>query len=205
MERGAGSGGATMRPTWRWAWILLLTAGCLTPVVESGPLLGPQPTVDIENPVYIPLGPDSYGMVFEHVLSVLIDSGFEIQESNRFDGRIETLPRIAPGVGLFLKPGSPSFYERVLSTFQTYRHRVSVLIQPADAGGFFIEVIVRKELEDLARPTRATAGAALFRNENNIDRQFEVIDPTVVDSHWIYKSRDHFFEQKLIARLKACM
>ncbi|MBM4068583.1 MAG: hypothetical protein FJ271_06510 [Planctomycetes bacterium] len=143
--------------------------------------------------------------MFENVLQVLGDNGFEIAESNRYDGRIETVPRIAPGVIQFLKPGSPVFYERALATLQSYRHRVSILIQPADNGGFFLEVIARKELEDVPRPIKQTAGAAIFRTDNSVERQFEVIDPTVFDSTWIFKGRDPDLEQKLIQRLMRLM
>jgi hypothetical protein len=189
-----------------WAALLLfLTSGCVgSPLFEAQ---APPETVvcEIENPVYIPLGHESYGLVFESVLQTLIDQGFEIQEANRYDGRVEALPRTAPGLGLWLKPGSPSFRERLLSTLQSYRHRVSVVIQPADNGGYFVEIIARKELEDLARPTRSTAGAAFFRNETTVERQFEVVDATVVDSAWIYKGRDPALEQRLIERLKGAI
>lgn len=157
------------------------------------------------NPVFIPQGPDSYGKVFENVLQVLGDYGFEIAESNRYDGRIETVPRIAPGVIQFLKPGSPNLYERTLATLQSYRHRVSILIQPADNGGFFLEVIARKELEDIPRPIKQTAGAAIFRVDNSVERQFEVIDPTSFDSTWIFKGRDADLEQKIIQQLMHLM
>jgi hypothetical protein len=158
-----------------------------------------------ENPIYVPLGPASYGKVFEAVLQVLHDTGFEIYESNRYDGRIETFPRIAPGLGLCLKPGSPDPYERLLATLQTYRHRTSILIQPAENGGFFIHVTVRRELEDLARPTRELVGDAIFRTENNIARQYEVIDPTVFEATWIPKGRDVDLEQVILQRIKQCM
>jgi hypothetical protein len=189
------------------AAVLALGAGCLSgPLVEGPALVAAGVNTEVEqNPVFVPLGPESYGQVFENVLQVLGDAGFEIQESNRYDGRIEAIPRVAPGVGLFLKPGSPSLYERVLATLQTYRHRVSVNIQPAENGGFFVEVIARKELEDLARPIRSTAGAAIFRNDNNVERQFEVIDPAVFEPTWIFRGRDTALEQKLIQWLKGCM
>jgi hypothetical protein len=186
--------------------MLALATGCLSgpvPVCEAA--LPPAVLVEAEeNPVFIPLGPESYGTLFENVLRVLHDYQFEILESNRYDGRIETIPRIAPGLALFLKPGSPTFYDRLLSTMQTYRHRVSVIIQPADNGGFFVEFIARKELEDLPRPVRATAGAAIFRNDNSVERQFEVIDPTFYESTWIYRGRDTGLEQELIRLLKVC-
>lgn len=185
---------------------LSLSAGCVAPPITEWDV-GREPEkviAEIENPVYIPLGHESYGQVFENVLQTLIDEGFEIQEANRYDGRVQALPRVAPGLGLF-KPGSSSFRERLLATFQTYRHVVSVVIEPADAGGYFVEVIARKELEDLERPVRATAGASFFRNDNNVERQFEVIDATVTGSGWIYKGRDPFLEQRIIDRLKRCM
>ena len=188
--------------------ILSLCVGCLSPRVgENAPPPSPEARVvaEIENPVYIPLGHESYALVIDNVLHTLIDQGFEIQEANRYDGRVEALPRVAPGLGLLVKPGSPDLYERLLSTLQSYRHRVSVVIQPADNGGYFVEIIARKELEDMSRPSRATAGAAFFRNETTVERQFEVIDPTVGGSGWIYKGRDAALEQRLIDRLKASM
>ena len=141
--------------------ILAILSGCATgPLLESPPLPpGAAGPVEVEaNPVFIPQGPVSYRKVYEHALSVLADFGFEILEANAFEGRIETLPRIAPGLLQFLKPGNPDAYERLLATFQTYRHRAVIFIQPAQLGGFFIQVTVYKELEDLPRPVRATQG-----------------------------------------------
>jgi hypothetical protein len=203
----AEAGMGKMRKLWA-AVLLALSGGCQNgPTLLEGPALttaGANITYD-QNPVFIPLGPDAYGQVFENCLRILLDYGFEIQESNRYDGRIECLPRVAPGLGLFVKPGSPDLRDRLLATTQSYRHRVSVQIQPAENGGYFIEVIARKELEDLPRPLRATVGAAVFRNEPTVERQFEVIDPTFFDSAWIYRGRDVPLEQEMIRRLKKCM
>lgn len=196
----------------RWhtvAALLLLSAGCQNagPLLVEAPPLLPAGAGYIEdmNPVYVPLGPESYGLVFENVLTVLLDYGFEIRETNRWDGRIETMPRIAPGLGLLLKPGSPDLYDRLLATTQTYRHRVVVDIQPAENGGFFVKVAAYKELEDLPRPIRSSVGAAIFRNDDDVSRQFEVIDPTFFEVNWIYRGRDIPLEQELIRRMKQCM
>jgi hypothetical protein len=191
--------------------VLAHGAGCASWPVLNNPSIAPDglpfgpPQTAVENPVYVPLGPVSYGKVFENVLSALFDSGFEIFESNRYAGQIETFPRISPGLVLFFKPGSPDPYERLLSTLQTYRHRGSVLIQPADSGGFFIYVTVYKELEDLSRPLRETSGAAIFRTFNPIERQYEVIDPSVLERTWIPKGRDPALEQAILQRIKRCM
>ena len=184
--------------------VLAFAGGC-----ASGPLLDnplPLPSAagaPVEhNPVFVPLS--NYPLVFENAYQVLGDFGFEILESNRFDGHIETLPRIAPGLGLLLRPGSPDPYERLLATLQTYRHRVVLVIHPAD-GGFFVQVTAYKELEDLPRPVRATAGAAIFQNFNNVERQFEVIDPTIFEAGWIPRGRDVPLEQAILQQLKRTM
>jgi hypothetical protein len=189
--------------------LLSLGLGCASPGGLEAPGMAPGETlVEIEqNRVFIPLGPqpEAYAKVFENVLHVLIDHQFEIMESNRYDGRIETIPRISPGLGLFFKSGSPAFKDRVLSTLQTYRHRISVVIQPAENGGYFVEFIARKELQDLPKPVKQTAGAAIFRNDQNIERQFEVIDPNVYEPTWYFKGRDVPLEQELIESLKKLM
>jgi hypothetical protein len=187
-----------------WAVLLLAGGGCASaPVVDNPTFLKlPGPTVEESNPVYVPLGKWSYFPVFEHAIDVLSEYGFEIFDSNRFSGQIETLPRIAPGLLLAAKAGSPSFSERLLATFQTYRHRVIVKIQEAQNGGYFIHVTVFKELEDLPRPVRSTAGAAAFRSDSTVERQFEVIDPTAFEANWIPKGRDVQLEQAILQALK---
>ena len=193
------------------ALLPMLAIGCqnLSPAVD-GPLVRGVNPGGVENPVLIPLPKSDYGRVFETLLETLHDYGFEIAEANRYSGHIEAVPRIAPGVGQFFKPGSPDTYERLLATMQTYRHRVTIIIQPADPqgaehGGYFIEFIVRKELEDLARPVRSTIGSAAFRSENTVDRQTEVIDSTIYDPAWIFRGRDVSLEQELIARYRCAL
>jgi hypothetical protein len=184
----AGCNGLPSLPTW------------LAPAADV-----PVAPVGEANPVFIELGHRQYGYVFEACLSALLDEGFEIMESNRYDGRIETRPRVAPGILNILKRGSPDLRERVLATTQTYRHRVSLNIQPADNSGYFIEVIVRKELEDMPQPVRSSVGAAVFRSEQSVERQYEVIDPIFLESNWIYKGRDTALEQDIIRRLVNCL
>jgi hypothetical protein len=191
------------------AWIagaLSLVAGCMHgPILENPVLISPDPSICVANPLWIPPGAESYNKVFERILNV-VDDYFEIAASSRWDGRIETLPRIAPGYEQFWKPGNPDAYYRLESTLQTIRQRAVVQIQPAADGGFFVQVTVFRELEDLARPSYATAGAAAFRAENDVERQFEVIDPTFPGSNtWIPLGYDEALEQLILQRIKKCM
>jgi hypothetical protein len=91
------------------------------------------------------------------------------------------------------------------ATLQTIRHRAEIDIEAAQDGGFFVSVVVYKELEDLSRPIRATAGAASFRSDNTVDRQFEVIDPAIFESNWIPLGRDTELEQAILQQIKKCM
>jgi hypothetical protein len=134
-------------------------------------------------------------------MNVVTDFGFEIAYNNRYDGRIETQPMTAPGIGQPWKPGSPDVYQRLLATFQSIRHRAIVLIQPARDGGYFVEVRVLKELEDLARPLRAAASAVTFRGDTTVERQYEVIDSAVYETTWIPIGRDLKLEQEILERI----
>jgi hypothetical protein len=186
--------------------VLAATLGVGCASVDMTPLVAPNtPFANDRNPVYIPLS--DYGRVYENCLRVLGDFGFGFAESNtnRYDGRIETTPRTAPGLLLPLRPGSPDLYERTLATLQSYRHRVTVIIHPADQGGFFIEVVARKELEDLPKPVRSIVGPASFRNELDLDRTTQVIDDSSFEIAWIFKGRDATMEQEIIRRLKRLM
>ena len=194
------------------AWIGMFSAwaaGCMSaPILENPMLIQPNPAVTVENPVWVPslgIDGDAYAKVFEKTLEIVADY-FEISYSNRYDGSIETFPSIAPGLERFFKPGSPDWYQRLEATLQTIRHRAQVVLQPAEDGGFFIKVIVYKELLDTPHPSRVLTGAAAFRPTTDVDRQFEVIDPTVFEpASWAPHGRDSELEQLILQRLKSCM
>jgi hypothetical protein len=179
----------------------VMTAGCSTgPLMENPILVRPDRAPAAENPLYLPQGPLSYAKVFEKVLDV-VDDFWEIAYSNRYEGRIETFPAIAPGLEQPWKPGSPDFRQRLLAFLQSIRHRCVVLITTADDGGYFIDVKVYKELEDVPFPIRSTAGMASFRNPSTIERQFEVIEPALVQYDWIPIGRDLQLEQVILQRI----
>ncbi len=182
-------------------------AGCAgRPLLDNPLFVRPDAGPPCANPVYLALGPPDYATVFETVLDVL-DDNFEIAYANRYDGTIRTHPKVAPGLEQPWKPGSPDGAERLLATLQTIRYRCDVTIQPGDpqAGpapaGYLVHVVVYKELEDLKQPIRATGGGAAFRSDNTVERQYEVVDPSVVESNWIPLGREVNLEQVLLQRI----
>jgi hypothetical protein len=202
-ECGAPPSEGGMRPT-LWTsvagTVLFLSTGCASGPLQENPVLVAPNRTDFENPVFLPQGPASYNIVFGKVLDAVSDY-FEVAYANRQEGRIESFPRISPGLGEPWKPGSPDLYQRTLATFQTIRHRAVVLLSAAADGGYFVDVKVYKELEDLDRPTQSTAGAASFRSLTTIERQFEVVDSAAYDPLWIPIGQDTKLEQVLLERI----
>ena len=189
-----------------WTGAIVLTAcGCATgPILDDPALFRSDPAVTVENPVYIPLGPPAYNTVFEKTLDVLTQY-FEIEYENRYGGFIRTYPRVEPGLERSLLPGSPSFEERLYATLQSVRYFAVVKIQVANDGGFWVDVKVFKELEDVPRPERSTAGSAIFRSDVTVERRFEVVEPYSGESNWIPIGRDKALEQSILQQIKKCL
>jgi hypothetical protein len=184
--------------------LLLAAGGCASGSLRNPQTLVRPETFSPDNQITITpseAGPAAYAVLFDRVLDV-IDDYFDIESENRYDGRIVAKPRICPGIEQPWKPGSPDFFERALATAQTYRHRSFVLIQPSEDGGYIIGVTVFKELEDLPKPSRDSAGGANFRSTATIERQFEIVDPSIVDTNWIPKGRDFALEQKILNKIQ---
>jgi hypothetical protein len=93
-------------------------------------------------------------------------------------------------------------YEKLESTLQSVRRRAVVRVVPSQ-GGYLVDVAVFKELEDVARPAHATAGAATFRNDSSLTRVVDPIGEQEVTAGWIPKGRDIALEQRIIEQLLA--
>jgi hypothetical protein len=192
----------------RWGWVAcLLVAGCATsPPLDNPVLLRTAPGA-VENPVLVSPGiptAEAYREVFEKTIDILGDY-FELLPPDPYDGRIIGKPRIAPGYEQFWKPGNPDSRGRLLATFQTVRQTATATVREGERGGFLVEVVVEKELEDLARPMQARMGAAAFQDSPTVDRQLEVVGgDTTADQSWFKVGRDYALEQQILRRIRNC-
>lgn len=192
--------------------LALLPAGCVTGPRADNPLHINQAECACENPVLVFPGRagDAYAEVFDRVLDV-VDDHFSIAYANRYEGRIIAKPTIAPGFEQPWKPGAPDKYERLLATFQAYRYRCEVRIREAHPTGYFVNVVVWKELKDYPTPAAPQYSPAVFGDMSTVDRdQFLVVDPAATtplsdgSDRWIPKGRDQDIEQQILRKLQRC-
>ena len=188
----------------RLAALLVLVAflGCAG---ESSPPGQPVP-VSYDNPVLLRIA--NYELLWDGIVDVVSDY-FRIEREDPVrllghtltEGRIDTFPK--PGATL-LEPwdhDSANSYERLESTLQSIRRYAVVKVIPAQNGGFWVDVAVFKELENLRRPEHATAGAAIFRNDTSPAPAVKPETPTGANQSWIPQGRDTAVEQRIIGQI----
>jgi len=169
---------------------------------------GPDALPGIPNPLLISVTDDE--LAWDQVADMVSDY-FPIASEQRarrsegqwVEGRIETAPQ---GGATILEPhrhDSVGRFNRWESTFQTIRRRAIVRVIP-EAAGYQIEIAVHKELEDLPRPERATAGAASLRHDGSLPtNRVEPVSRILESARWLPLGRDLALEQRMLADLQA--
>ncbi len=188
-----------------WAFV---TVGCVAVAPNGQP---PPVPVQYPNPALVPTR--DYELLWRVLVDVVQDD-FKIQNEQRVqqvsdvltEGRIDTFPR---GGATYLEPHrDDSFgpYNRLESTFQTIRRHAHIRVIP-DQNGFFVDVAVLKELEDLPQPEQATAGAATFRSDTapNYAGRDTASGDVYTGGSWIALGRDVALEQKILSRVYASL
>jgi hypothetical protein len=132
------------------------------------------------------------------------------------EGRIDTYPQTGATLLEPWRRDSVGFRERLESTLQSIRRSAVMRLIP-DPSGWRIEMVVLKEIENMPRPMRATAGAASFRNDDSLyrygtplptlgeqigDAPRPVASPTR-NIGWIPLGRDPLLERKMLTGLVA--
>lgn len=185
------------------------TAGCITWLPAGGlqpedafaplPIIAPNPTL---------LPNQDRELVFETVVDV-IDDYFKVdyeipvrlEGDVLVEGQIGTFPRSGSTI---LEPwgrDAVNFYERLEGTLQSTRRQALVRVIPAE-GGFLVDVVVTKELEDVLRPEAGSASrAANLRNDNSLRRYIDPVTGTQPTLGWIRLGRDVALEQKILMEM----
>lgn len=168
-------------------------AGCAT-VTR---VIAPRPVCD--NPLVVPSA--DFETVWRETVAVL-DEYFDIRNENRLARTIVTDPVIGATLLEPWRGDSVGASERLESTLQSIRRFARVKIDPVPGRGYAIRLEVMKELEDLPRPDRQTAGRAVFNNDFPVNRTREIVGPVPVPLQWIPRGRDTKLEQVILNRIR---
>ena len=189
-----------------------------TVIGPGGPVV-PGPPPQPANSVVIPALDAE--IVWQQMVDTM-DDFFKIQSEQRVvfsggipaEGRIDTYPQTGATLLEPWRGDSVGFRERLESTLQSIRRSASMRLMP-DPAGWRIETVVLKELENLPRPMRATAGGASFRNDDSLyrygtplptlgqqvgDQPRPVANPTP-NIGWIPLGRDPLLEKKMLGKV----
>jgi hypothetical protein len=168
--------------------------------------------VSYDNPVLLRIA--NYELIWDGVVEVIGDY-FRIEREDPVrllgttftDGRLDTFPK--PGA-TFLEPwdhDSADSYQRLESTLQSIRRYAVVKVHRDENGaGFWVEVAVYKELENVVRPEHASAGSAMFRNDTSPNATAPTSGvktplPNGANQQWIPQGRDTVAEQRILGQI----
>jgi hypothetical protein len=160
-------------------------------------VVAPKPVS--ENPLIVPSG--DFEAVWKETVAV-VDEYFDIRSENRLARTIVTDPVIGATLLEPWRGDSADLRERLESTFQTTRRFARVQIDPVPGRGYSVKVEVLKELEDLPKPDRMSAGRAVFNNDFPVNRTREIVGPVPVPLQWIPRGRDRQLEQAILQRIR---
>jgi len=184
----------------------LVVLGC-----AGGPIIPPSgfrtATACYENPVLITACNQQF--VWETVVDV-VDDYFRIeheepvrQVSNILtEGRLVTFPEVGSTI---LEPwhhDSVGTYEKLECTLQSIRRMAVVKVMPGE-NGYWVEVAVFKELENVIKPGEADTGAAIFSYQSAVSGVSDPIQEQPINEGWIPRGRDTALEQRILGQLLA--
>lgn len=174
------------------------------------------PETFVPNPLELPPAEDDF--VWSQVVDA-VDDYFRIvreqpvQNSGEMiiDGQLETSYRIGASIFEPWRKDSTAGFERLQSTLQSVRRRAIVKVRPGlssggfingtntgGGGGYSIEVIVQKDLEDTDRTQYATESTNAMRHDGTIVRSNNSFDGSPQTLGWIPLGRDTSLEQVIL-------
>jgi len=184
--------------------LLLAVSGCAAGPPYAGPMPSPM---FFANPALLPAA--NHELVWEKLVDV-VDDYFAIKQEEPVrlvgnvltEGRLDTFPTVGATIFEPWRHDSANDYERWESTLQSIRRRALVRVIPADRG-FWIDVTVFKELENVKSPTGSATGSATFHHDASLTRVVGPLDEQETHEGWIPRGRDTALEQQILEQLLA--
>ena len=161
----------------------------------------------LDNPLWVQAGDREF---FWNQLVDTVDDYFPIRREDRVrqignvltEGRIETKPVTGATLLEPWRDDSTPGFEIRHATLQSIRRRATVRVWPAE-GGYRVEIVVIKELEDVEFPEGAPGGDVVFRSDGSVVRTRPKDSSEPATLGWIPLGRDLSMEQKMLVELQA--
>jgi len=184
------------RRAWLTSVLAGLTAGCAR-------LRAPfEPPVAMANPSFVRLTNDE--ILWEKTVDVLHGYLFEIAREDRFSRLIETQYKVGSGVLEPWHKETIGLANRLESTLQSVRRRVTVGFVPAEQQpGYLMTVEAYRELEDVPGVAANSSGAATFQENHPLEVDLNPVVGQTAPSGWVPAGRDFDLEQSLLRSLSA--
>ena len=171
--------------------------------------LAPPPVLSAYYPNPIFVHARSPEVFWENLVDV-VDDYFEIEREDPVrqvdtvltSGRIETRPKIAATIFEPWHRDSVDRYARWEATLQSIRRWAEIRVDPRD-GGYWVTVVVFKEMEDVSQSLAATTSSATFRNDSSLTRVVSPVGEQQTTAGWIPLGRDTGLEQRLVEQISA--
>jgi|LakMenE18May11ns_1017448.scaffolds.fasta_scaffold9821948_2 hypothetical protein len=206
VKNGFLSANSRFRGSLNPVWLsLLLCAGCFAPAKSTPP--GGMPTVlaPPPNPILVP---DQDPAFLWNQIVDTVDDYFRIEKeqpvqrygSEWLEGRLQTYPEVGATCLEPWRSDAANSFERLLGTLQSVRRTCVVRAVPGQ-GGYQIEVLVSKQLEDVDRSQFSGEGAATQRHDGTVVRTNSDLRSLPITLGWIDMGRDFALEQKILTEI----
>ncbi len=173
-------------------WSMLLCSGCL-----SSP-----PKAPLGGGSFVQISDSQRDSVWERAVVVLNRNHFQVARESKLEGIIETDYRGGSGILEPWHPDSVGILNRVESTLQSIRRRVTVNVQSTGVGTMTVNVRVDKEIEDLPGLAANYEGGATFSENEPLNRDLNQVVGQSSPSRWLPGGRDPLLEQKLLSEIQ---
>lgn len=165
------------------------------------------PGTQMENPLFVGISDEEF--VWDQIVDS-VDDHFTIEREERMrrlgdvltEGRLYTFPAVGSTYFEPWRDDSSPGYEKLHATLQSVRRQAFVRVNRV-RGGYQIEVVVSKELEDMFQPEFSSVGGAVQRHDGSVERASGGVRNEPVSLGWIPQGRDQALEQRLLLDLQA--
>ncbi len=160
----------------------------------------------VQNPLFVPVTDREF--LWSQLVDE-VDNYFDIIREERVqvvngvltEGYLETKPKIGSTILEPWRSDSQRGYPTWLATFQTIRRTAKTRVIPTQ-GGYLVDLLVNKEIEDLDKPQHATAAGTLPKLDSTLNGQQGRPGRFSTTKGWIGGGRDSDLEARILSNLR---